>query len=166
MQLRKLDLGSNRLRAVEGLEALPNLQELYLGKNKITEIRGLGGLPSLRILDMQSNRLVDISGFAQFAGTFSGTLEEVYMSHNGIREIAGVDGFKKLNTLDLSNNRIKEINEQVGQLPLLEEFWFNNNGVSTFEEVEHLLPCKLLKTVYLTFCRSHCVCLRGTRLDG
>ena len=33
-----LELGSNRIRAIENLTGLPSLTSLFLGKNKITKI--------------------------------------------------------------------------------------------------------------------------------
>jgi protein phosphatase 1 regulatory subunit 7 len=41
-QLRKLDLGANRIRTmnIEELEGLQNLEELWLGKSKIEMIQG------------------------------------------------------------------------------------------------------------------------------
>jgi hypothetical protein len=41
--LKKIDLGANRIRVMEGSElcGLVNLEELWLGKNKIEEIGGL-----------------------------------------------------------------------------------------------------------------------------
>lgn len=42
-QLKKLDLGANRIRvmAEEELSGLENLEELWIGKNKIEKIEGL-----------------------------------------------------------------------------------------------------------------------------
>lgn len=42
-QLRKIDLGANRIRVMdeEELSGLVNLEELWIGKNKIEEICGL-----------------------------------------------------------------------------------------------------------------------------
>ena len=39
--LRLLELGSNKIRKIEGLEMLQNLQELWLGQNRITQMSGL-----------------------------------------------------------------------------------------------------------------------------
>jgi len=36
-----LELGNNKLRAIENLETIMNLKELYLGKNKIETIENL-----------------------------------------------------------------------------------------------------------------------------
>jgi len=55
-RLRVLELGSNRIRSIEGLETLGGLQELWLGRNRITTIAGVGHLRKLRKLSIQSNR--------------------------------------------------------------------------------------------------------------
>jgi hypothetical protein len=39
--LRILDLGSNRIRSLDGLESCPWLQELWLGRNRISQISHL-----------------------------------------------------------------------------------------------------------------------------
>ncbi len=39
--LRMLELGSNKIREMTGLEGLTNLQELWLGRNRIADISGL-----------------------------------------------------------------------------------------------------------------------------
>mgnify|MGYP000747420639 CR=1 FL=1 len=43
VNLRKIDLGANRIRVMDGneLSGLVNLEELWLGKNKIEKIQGL-----------------------------------------------------------------------------------------------------------------------------
>lgn len=38
VSLRSLELGGNRLRSLENLSQLPNLEELWVGKNKITSL--------------------------------------------------------------------------------------------------------------------------------
>lgn len=39
--LRLLELGSNKLRQIQGLDMLHSLQELWLGQNRITHMSGL-----------------------------------------------------------------------------------------------------------------------------
>ena len=39
--LRLLELGSNKIRNIQGLEMLQNLQELWLGQNRISQMSGL-----------------------------------------------------------------------------------------------------------------------------
>ena len=46
--LQVLDLGSNRIRAIQGLDSMLGLQELWLGRNRIAEISGLNMYASER----------------------------------------------------------------------------------------------------------------------
>ena len=62
VDLKTIDLGANRLRSMEGLGGLTNLEALWLGKNKITKIVGLENLKGIRKLDVQSNRLTSVEG--------------------------------------------------------------------------------------------------------
>ena len=39
--LRLLELGSNKLGQIRGLDTLHSLQELWLGQNRVTHISGL-----------------------------------------------------------------------------------------------------------------------------
>ena len=57
-----LELGSNRIRKIENLEPLVNLEELYLGRNKITKLENLDSCTKLRLISIQSNRIVKLEG--------------------------------------------------------------------------------------------------------
>ena len=48
-----LELGDNKIRVVENLESLSELEELYLGKNKVVKMEGMEELQKLRILSIQ-----------------------------------------------------------------------------------------------------------------
>ena len=41
--LRLLELGSNKIRHMEGLQGLANLHELWLGRNRISHVTSLDG---------------------------------------------------------------------------------------------------------------------------
>ena len=40
-ELEMLELGSNKIREIENLEGVTNINALFLGKNRITEIKNL-----------------------------------------------------------------------------------------------------------------------------
>mmetsp|Transcript_17099 Transcript_17099/g.19774 ORF Transcript_17099/g.19774 Transcript_17099/m.19774 type:complete len:417 (-) Transcript_17099:195-1445(-) len=137
--LRKLDLGANRIRVMDEtqLSGLVNLEDLWLGKNKIEKIEGLESLKKLRRLDVQSNRLTTIDGLTSQIDT----LEELYLAHNGIdnegamKETGLMLQFTNLTTLDLSKNRLTSCGP-FAHLDSLNELWLSSNQVSTFEDVE------------------------------
>lgn len=76
MQLRVLDLQSNRIRSSVGLESLSSLEELYacwnivspsyLAYNGIPVAEGMEGLENLNTLDLTYNFLTSTKGFGGF----------------------------------------------------------------------------------------------------
>jgi len=140
-QLRKIDLGANRIRTIpeEELAGLENLEELWLGKNKIENIGGLDRLTKLRRLDVQANRLTRVENLTAQVDT----LEELYLAHNGIDdegascETGLALHFTALNTIDLSRNRLKST-KPFAHLLALEELWLSGNSIQTFDDVESL----------------------------
>lgn len=75
-------------------------------------------------------------------------MEQLYLSENGITEIGGLDNLSKLQILDLAYNFITKI-DKLAHLVDLEEFWFNDNKVSDWEQVDYLRALKNLRTLYL-----------------
>jgi len=142
--LRSLELGGNRLRKIENLDALVNLEELWLGKNKITRLENLGSLKRLKILSIQSNRITKLEGLENLE-----SLEELYLSHNGIERLEGLENNLKLRTLDIGNNFVKVL-ENVSHLSHLEELWTNDNKISSLDDLEpQLKRISTLETIYL-----------------
>ena len=154
-RLRKIDLGANRIRAMDPVEldGLDSLEELWLGKNKIERISGLGALSKLRRLDVQSNRLTKIEGLESQAGT----LEELYLSHNAIDDAGASEcagglslNFAVLNTIDMSRNRLTSV-RPFGHLTSLIDLWISGNDIRTFDDVEGLRKLVRLDSVYLEY---------------
>ncbi|EIW73489.1 hypothetical protein TREMEDRAFT_24836 [Tremella mesenterica DSM 1558] len=142
--LKSLELGGNRIRAIENLDQLVLLEELWLGKNKIRILENLTTFTNLRILSLQSNRITKIQGLENLI-----SLEELYLSHNGIKKIEGLEKNVKLTTLDIGNNMVEEI-EGISHLVQLEEFWASNNQIQNLSALEtQLSPLPNLTTVYL-----------------
>ncbi|KAF8753320.1 LsmAD [Rhizoctonia solani] len=136
--LRSLELGGNRIRTIEGLEGLGQLEELWLGKNKITRLQ------SLRVLSIQSNRITKLEGLEELTN-----LEEFYISHNGLNKIEGLGKNLKLRTFDVSGNGITTV-ENLSHLSELEEFWASDNQIATLNDLERELGgIKSLSTIYL-----------------
>ncbi|TFY76062.1 hypothetical protein EWM64_g7948 [Hericium alpestre] len=142
--LRSLELGGNKLRKIENLDALVNLEELWLGKNKISKLEGLGSLKRLKILALQSNRITKIEWLEELEN-----LEELYFSHNGIQRLENLENNTHLTTLDVGNNFVSTI-ENLSHLKSLTELWINNNKIPTLQALEtELGSLPELETVYL-----------------
>mmetsp|Transcript_2044 Transcript_2044/g.4432 ORF Transcript_2044/g.4432 Transcript_2044/m.4432 type:complete len:489 (+) Transcript_2044:112-1578(+) len=152
--LRKVDLGANRIRVIDGdeLSGLDNLEELWLGKNKIEKIEGLSKLTKLRRLDVQSNRLTKIENLEAQVDT----LEELYLSHNGI-DVEGATcetglalPFTQLNTIDMCRNRLTDTSP-FGHLTSLTDLWISGNDIKTYDDIDHLRGLTQLDVVYLEY---------------
>nr|ODN99830.1 enzyme regulator [Cryptococcus depauperatus CBS 7855] len=147
--LKSLELGGNRIRAIENMDNLVHLEELWLGKNKIRALENLSTFSSLRILSLQSNRIARLQGLEALVN-----LEELYLSYNGLSKIEGLENNAswkacRLTTLDVGNNMIEEI-EGVSHLENLEEFWASNNKIANLRTLDsQLRPLPNLATVYL-----------------
>lgn len=152
-QLKKIDLGANRIRVMDAdeLSGLVNLEELWLGKNKIEMIEGLETLTKLRRLDVQSNRLTTVENLTAQRET----LEELYLSHNAITtEGASIatglaQDFSQLSVLDLCRNRLTTCHP-FGHLKGLEELWLSGNEIATFDDVQPIATIQL-ETIYLEY---------------
>ena len=169
-QLKKIDLGANRIRVIpeEELLNLTLLEELWLGKNKIEHISGLAGLISLRRLDVQSNRLTSITGLLDTP--IVSTLEELYLSHNAITDEGAISGllssssssnnnnddtttpspFTMLTTLDLSRNRLTST-KPFAKLTTLVDLWISGNDIKTFNDIDELRLLTKLDSIYLEY---------------
>jgi protein phosphatase 1 regulatory subunit 7 len=153
-QLKKLDLGANRIRVMDPDElcGLVNLEELWIGKNKIEMIQGLEPLTKLRRLDVQSNRLTTIENLSSQCAT----LEELFLSHNAITtEGASIatglgQEFEQLSIIDLSRNRLTTC-QPFAHLNTLEELWVSGNKIASFTDVEPLRGITGLETIYLEY---------------
>ncbi|MEW5302201.1 MAG: hypothetical protein WDW36_005004 [Sanguina aurantia] len=125
--LTTLELGSNRIKAIEGVSTLTNLRELWLGKNRIAALRELGTLGLLLRVSVQSNRLDSMLGLELCT-----SLQELYLSHNGISTMEGLDALTGLRVLDVSSNRITKI-QGLHSLTQLEDLWLNDNQISDLD---------------------------------
>ncbi|KAF8899939.1 hypothetical protein CPB84DRAFT_1779760 [Gymnopilus junonius] len=137
-------LGGNRIRKIENLDSLVNLEELWLGKNKIAKLEGLQNLKKLKTLSLQSNRITKIEGLEEL-----GELDQLYLSHNGIERLEGLGNNLNLSTLDVGSNFIPAI-ENLSHLKNIEELWMNGNKIPDLTALEpQLKALPNLTTLYL-----------------
>lgn len=85
------------------LGVLTKCEHLNLSTNQIEKIAGLQGLSSLRILSLGRNNIKKIEGLDAVADT----LEELWISYNLVERLNGIECCKKLRVLYASNNKIK-----------------------------------------------------------
>eukprot|EP00794_Sanderia_malayensis_P015979 gene15979-17589_t len=121
----KLDLTASRdakkkIKFIENLEQLTNLQILSISHNSIVKIERLGKLTNLEILDLSNNR---------------------------IERIDGIETLQQLSVLNLENNKINAIPRFVGKkLKCLKTFKIARNNINSLHEMYKLRPlCNLVE---------------------
>ncbi|CAL5980281.1 leucine-rich_repeat domain-containing protein [Hexamita inflata] len=102
--LQKLELWHNQIVDVTPLAKLTQLTELILGENKISDISCLHQLNNLQKCDMQSNKLRDISIIKKWT-----SLQVLYIGSNDIEDISVFSELHNLVQLSVSNNLIKSV---------------------------------------------------------
>ena len=144
--LQLLELGSNRLRDLSPLPAMPLLEELYLGRNRLTDVASAQFqlMPRLRVLALMSNRLQTCEGLRNVPNT----LEELYLGHNGLHSVDGLQHLAQLRVLDLAGNQLKSL-EGLCPLVSIEDLWCNDNEVPEWSEVDMLRVLPRLTCLYL-----------------
>ncbi|XP_019199253.1 PREDICTED: protein phosphatase 1 regulatory subunit pprA isoform X2 [Ipomoea nil] len=148
-ELQILELGSNKLRVMENLQTLTNLQELWLGRNRIRAIN-LCGLKCIKKISIQSNRLTSMKGLEECVA-----LEELYLSHNGIEKMEGLSTLVNLRVLDVSANKLTAISN-IANLTKLEDLWLNDNNISSVEDIAEAVAGSLQKLTTLYLERNPC----------
>ncbi|KAH6933800.1 hypothetical protein HPB50_018279 [Hyalomma asiaticum] len=164
VNLETLDISFNRLTHIENLDSLVKLKKLFLVNNRITKIENLDKLVNLELLELGSNRIK--AGCIQFCLILAPAIENLdqlvniknlFLGKNRISKLQNLEPLKKLEllsiqvkleTLDLAANKIKHLTN-IKHLINIEEFWFNDNEIESFEELEVLRNFPKLATVYL-----------------
>ncbi|KAM6425223.1 leucine-rich repeat and guanylate kinase domain-containing protein [Rhynochetos jubatus] len=103
--LTHLSLSHNRLVAVGGLENLP-VKILNLSSNQIVKITGLNSLKTLQKLDLSSNKITNLEGLEEHD-----LLEMINLEDNQIadlRELECIEDLPLLRVLNLLKNPVQE----------------------------------------------------------
>lgn len=82
-----------RIKKIENIGHLVNLDELFIGKNKIRQLEGVETLQKLSVLSLPGNRIVKIENVEQL-----NNLKELYLSDQGLQDIHGVEPLVKSNS--------------------------------------------------------------------
>jgi internalin A len=123
--LTTVDLGSNKIKKIENLHTLVDLQKLVLVKNEITRIENLESLENLSFLDLEDNYIEKIENLDK-----NNNLHTLGLSANRIEKISGMLQLQKLRTLYVGHNGLKDISE-LERLPELTRIVLSNNMLTT-----------------------------------
>jgi len=121
--LTTLGLYANEIRDISVLSGLTGLQHLYLYNNNISDLSPLRGLTNLQELSLQHNNITDLSPISGLTG-----LQKLFVSNNNISDLSPLSGLTNLSMLSAQNNSIADLGPVVG-LPSLTDVSFANNPV-------------------------------------
>lgn len=122
--LASLSVARNEIASCEfgGHERIQNLD---LSSNKLPSLTGLEALPSLRTLNASNNDIADLNGINE-----APSLEELQLAHNKLQALEGPwTELQTLRSLDLSNCLLEAEKplEVLRQLPILRKLKVNGN---------------------------------------
>ncbi|XP_076470668.1 leucine-rich repeat and coiled-coil domain-containing protein 1-like [Babylonia areolata] len=106
--LQSINLHSNYIQRIQGLELLRNLRHLDLSANQIFEISGLDGLVSLKTLNLSCNLISVVEGLSCLR-----SLVKLNLSYNQIEDLSGLRSLGisecKLTQLELHGNKLRSV---------------------------------------------------------
>ncbi len=161
--LEELDLATNGLYSVKGINKYNHLHNLDLSNNKLVGVSEIFELNELKTLRLNNNPIRSIDGIENLAGletlAVSGctiekglpllaklkTLRVLEVRGNAIKTIDTFTGLTRLRNLDLSGNLIKTLNG-IEKLSGLEELNLRGNSITDYSSLYSL---KHLKTLYV-----------------
>ena len=134
-----LDLYSNHIHSVQGLENLTQLTTLYLSSNQIQSIQGLENLTQLTTLSLYSNQIHSVQGLENLINLKS----TLYLANNCIKEIYQFQFIKLslLESININNNRITTIGHNAFNgryLNLFKNDFISNITISSFNNIDSL----------------------------
>ena len=128
VNLRMLDLSSNRIRDLGPLSGLVGLEKLDLSSNEISDLSPIAGLTNLIFLDISDNLLEDPAPASEPQGDVIRVFSES-QPNAGDSVLDALSAMSKLKALLLGNNKIRNL-EILEELILLTEIDLSNNLVT------------------------------------
>ncbi|KAL9644472.1 hypothetical protein ABK040_016598 [Willaertia magna] len=180
--IRSLNLHGNKIGQIDvSLSEFINVQDLNLSSNNIERIEGLNALTHLRTLNLATNKITKIEGLGDLKN-----LKKLILSYNKIQSLEGLKWLHgpsfNLQYLDLRGNYVENPNELTYLFGLnkLKELYFQNgkddgfaNPVCKHERYRSILLSRLVinNTTQQNFCNLKIldgfkICIVKTKTDN
>ncbi len=126
-----LNLSSNAIEDITGIEKMSEIQNLYISNNKLSDISNLEKLTKLKVLNVSSNNIEDISKLANIV-----TLRTLNISNNKIKDISSI--YKGITAFYFSGNNVKDITS-LKKMTSLTDLVMNNNKIEDITAIQNIL---------------------------
>lgn len=156
--LTELDASERGIESLEGIDHLPNLRRLNLGGNRIGDLRPLSALSRLSALDLRDNYIFDLE--AVHLGSLAELPELIELSLRNnrdsahpeepgdferISDVSAIAQLSSLEVLDLRNNHVETV-EPIAALEALRSLDLRGNrltedaldALASLRRLEHL----------------------------
>lgn len=134
-RLKVLNLRSNLIKSLKGVETVTTLETLEMYDNRVKKMKYVDKLVNLTILDLSYNRLKRIRELSTLT-----RLKKLYLASNRISNVpaGALDALgPTLEMIDLGANRLRKI-EGLSKLTNLKELWLGKNKIVKIEGIETL----------------------------
>lgn len=105
-EIKEINCSNQKLKSIEGIENLRNLERLYCYNNNLTTLKDIKNLTNLRYLYCSNNNLTSLEGIENLRN-----LERLYCSINKITSLNGIENLRNLKELHFRENKISSIKE-------------------------------------------------------
>ena len=142
-----LNAQERNISSIEGLEYAVNLRELNLGSNKLVNISLLRSLTNLTKLYLYDNQISDVSPLSNLT-----SLTELYIGYSGkngnnIRNISSLSNLINLRKLNIEKNQISDISA-ISDLTNLTHLNLHSNKIVDISPLSSLINLKELSLAY------------------
>ena len=131
--VRALNLSSNALLKLNGLEHLPALESLNVSSNRLVRL-DLSQNVNLTTLDASHNSLMAIAGLGGCI-----RLAHLSLAHNCVSNVEGLDAQRCLETLDLSHNACETLGD-ISLCARLTHVNVSHNAIASLFGASYKLP--------------------------
>jgi Leucine-rich repeat (LRR) protein len=141
-EMKSLNCKSYKIRKLEGIEYLTNLQELNLVDNIIVDIDELSELKKLHTLNLNGNQIYDLRPLSVLS-----SLILLSLNNNKIEDVTPLSKINNLYSLSLNHNKLTDI-RPLSAMHSLIELSLANNPLQQLHSLNKLVQLKTLDVSY------------------